>query len=423
MVAQMDSEMKSESVKIGIESKKNEGKYMCPTHNLLGFNKNKKYEMIVEEKGAKAVELIYKLFLSGVPLEIIIQIMMWLGVPTGADKLEWSTQTVRNILRNEKYSGDITVQKGFTKDIFSQQKVKNTGERRMIYEQDHHESIVSRVEHERALLLLKANWHSPCFNLGYEIEVVRTGILSGFIPLNIAFGWYEAEYYLGAYESAKTDIPEVILDEDEEPIRIPKSIPVEILNTNDSECISISKNSIMFNRHCVNYMNCSHVELLLHPSELLLALRKSTAKNPNAIPLSDKAIPSSISRMIYDLMGWRQDFRHRIIAEIFEKDGESVLFFNLSSSQYCANRKRLLTQEWLNALDQTPYRRMMFKRLLLARKLDDWKISEKATPVKEFNSVVPKTSMAKLEKLAKEVEELYVDWQPRKKETEGKSGD
>jgi DNA invertase Pin-like site-specific DNA recombinase len=175
MVAQMDSELKSDSIKIGIESKKNEGKYMCPTHKLLGFNKVKKYEMVIEEKGAKAVQLIYKLFLSGVTLEIITQIMMWIGVPTGADKLEWSTQTVRNILRNEKYSGDITVQKGFVKDIFTQQKVKNTGERRMIYEQDHHEAIISRAEHERAILLLKANWRSPCFNLKYEIEVVRKG--------------------------------------------------------------------------------------------------------------------------------------------------------------------------------------------------------------------------------------------------------
>ena len=418
MVAQMDSEMKSENVKIGIESKKNDGKYMCPTYSLLGFDKVQKYEMIVEPRGAKAIQLIYKLFLSGISVVEITEIMMRLGVPTGADKLKWSTQTVRNILRNERYCGDITVQKGFTKDIFTQQKVKNTGERRMIYEQDHHEAIISRAEHERAILLLKANWRSPCFNLKYEIEVVRKGILSGFIPLNIAFGWYEAGYYLGAFESAEPDIPKLILDEKEDPIRIPQNVSSEMLNSNDNACISISKNTIMFNRHCVQFMDFTHVELLLHPSELLLALRKSTSRNPNAIPLCDKSMPSYVSKMIYDLMGWRWDFRHRVIADIFEKNGESVLFFNLSCSQYCANHKRLLTQEWLDALDQTPNRRMMFKRLLLARKLDDWKVGEKATPVKEFNSVVPKTSMAKLEELAREVEDLYVDWQPRKKATE-----
>ena len=57
------------------------------------------------------------------------------------------------------------------------------GKKDMIYEQEHHEAIITREEHVRALILLKANYSSPYFDLHYEILVIRKGILSGFIPL------------------------------------------------------------------------------------------------------------------------------------------------------------------------------------------------------------------------------------------------
>jgi hypothetical protein len=50
----------------------------------------------------------------------------------------------------------------------------------------------------------------------------------------------------------------------------------------------------------------------------------------------------------------------------------------------------------------------------LARTLDDWQIGAKATLVKGYNTVIPATPIAELEKLATEVEESYVGWKPRK---------
>jgi hypothetical protein len=165
-------------------------------------------------------------------------------------------------------------------------------------------------------------------------------------------------------------------------------------------------------------MNCDYVEILLHPQERLLAVRKSSSKNPNAVPLTTKAISAKVNRVIYDLIGWQRDFSHRIIADIFVKDGRSVLIFNLSNSEYCVKSKRMLTEEWINALDESPGKRMLLTRLFLANNLKDWEIGAKAMAVQEFDTDVPETEKSEQEILIKEVENEYVGWEPPKEKTD-----
>jgi hypothetical protein len=367
--------------------------------------------MEIEPKGAKAVQLIYKLFLSGIPAAGIAEIMKSIKAPTGGNAFNWTSSNVSRILRNERYAGVIVAQKEYIEDIFTKKAIKNTGIKRMFYEEDHHDAIVSKKEHVRALMLLKSEFYSPCFNLHYEIEVIRKGLLQGFIPLNIAFGGYDAEYYLGALVNA--NIPEIQFEDDY--IRIPKSVNAELFGSSGCECITISKSSITFNTYCVQYMDCEYVEILLHPEEKLIALRKTSPQNPNAVPLSTKSYSAAVSRTLYDLMGWRRDFRHRIIADIFEKGGRSVLIFNMSNSEYLSKSKRQLPAEWLNALDEPRGKHLLAKRLYLAKKLTDWNLQAKAVAVKDFNTCIPATKPDELKKLTREVEEEYVGWKPPEK--------
>jgi DNA invertase Pin-like site-specific DNA recombinase len=413
MFAQMDSELKSANIKIGQAANNKDKKYLCPTNNLIGYDKIKKYSMVIEPKGAKAVQLIYKLFLSGIPLAEIAKKLMSIKVPTGGNMFKWTSSTVSNIIKNEKYCGDIVTQKQYIEDIFTHRAIKNIGQRRQIYDQEHHDAIISRDEHIRALLLLKSNYYSPHFNLHYEIKVIRKGILTGFIPLCIAFGGYYAEHYLGAI--LKAEIPEMPFNE--EFVRISKSISAEMFSSNESECMTISRNSITLNTRCVKYMNCDYIEILLHPQERLLAIRKSSKKNPNAVPLTAKTMAAEISRIIYDLMGWRRNFSHRITADIFEKEGRSVLFFNLSNSEYCAKSKRLLTEEWLHVFDKPPGKQKLLTRLILAEKLKNWEVGAKASDVQEFNTGVPETEEKEQQILITELEKEYVGWQPPTKRT------
>ena len=62
--------------------------------------------------------------------------------PTG--KPHWSRETINKLLRNEKYVGDVLLQKTFIADLFSGKQVKNQGELERFLIQEHHPAIVSR---------------------------------------------------------------------------------------------------------------------------------------------------------------------------------------------------------------------------------------------------------------------------------------
>ena len=53
------------------------------------------------------------------------------------------------LLKNEKYTGDVLLQKTFVKDILEGKQVKNLGEMERFLIQGHHPAIVSRELFER----------------------------------------------------------------------------------------------------------------------------------------------------------------------------------------------------------------------------------------------------------------------------------
>ena len=57
---------------------------------------------------------------------------------------------VRGIIKNEKYKGDLLLQKTITTDPISKRCIENFGEEEQYYVHDHHEPIVSREVWEQA---------------------------------------------------------------------------------------------------------------------------------------------------------------------------------------------------------------------------------------------------------------------------------
>lgn len=57
---------------------------------------------------------------------------------------EWTITSIRGILKNEKYCGDVLLQKTFVTDCISGKVMKNTGQLPMYLIQNHHEGIVPR---------------------------------------------------------------------------------------------------------------------------------------------------------------------------------------------------------------------------------------------------------------------------------------
>lgn len=66
-------------------------------------------------------------------------------IPSPTGKIRWSRETISKLLKNEKYVGDVLLQKTFVEDLFSGKQVKNNGELEKFLLHEHHPAIISRA--------------------------------------------------------------------------------------------------------------------------------------------------------------------------------------------------------------------------------------------------------------------------------------
>ena len=197
-MAQGESERRSRAVRKAFQWRCDNKNFLTPVDSLLGYTKDEDNRLAIEPEGAKTVKAIFAMFLYGLTATHIAYILTASGKKTGKDNGVWSSGSVINILRNEKFCGDVVAQKTITTDVLEHKSEKNDGREVLHYLDNHHDAIITRDEYVRALLLLRSNSGSSFYNPHYEIEAVREGLLTGFIPLNFAFGGYDADHYLGA---------------------------------------------------------------------------------------------------------------------------------------------------------------------------------------------------------------------------------
>ena len=141
--AQEESKNISDNVKWRCKRKFEQGKIIINTKRFLGYDMNEKGELVINKAEAELVKLIFNEYLKGKGSFIIAKELNESGVPTVA-KGKWHSTTILNILKNEKYKGDVKLQKTYIKDHLSKVKKLNRGEVTSYYIENHHEAIVSR---------------------------------------------------------------------------------------------------------------------------------------------------------------------------------------------------------------------------------------------------------------------------------------
>jgi DNA invertase Pin-like site-specific DNA recombinase len=399
MCAELESELKSRSVEFGLRELF--GRFTFPVPQLLGYKKIAKYTMGVEPEGAKTVRLIYDLFLAGTsPIEIAA-ILTRLKRHTVKNNQNWLVSSVTGILGNEKYTGAYLMCKSYTVTFLTHQTRRNIGQKRIYHDPDHHEGIVSPKEHARALLMLRANHDSPYFNNKYEIRVIRRGLLTGFIPMNVAFGGYGVQHYLAAYVMAR--VPELKFSAEIPVIPGLRHLTRTIGYDRNTATLSITGAKLSFNAACISCLGAGHVEVLLNPRERLLAVRKRAHKTKNTIPLDGASIPArELNSVLYELMDWQKSWRCRIPATILRRDDDKVLMFDLSACElrYRSNGAnsryvRAVPGEWLDAAGTEPIDVMLRSRKAYADTLSNWRLAESALPVEGFDTYIePRTRKA-----------------------------
>ena len=90
------------------------------------------------------VRQIFHQYLSGASLRMIKDSLESNHIPNVSGEPVWSITAIRSILTNEKYCGDVLLQKTYVRDCISKQVVRNTGQLPMYLVQNNHEGIVDR---------------------------------------------------------------------------------------------------------------------------------------------------------------------------------------------------------------------------------------------------------------------------------------
>lgn len=144
--------------------------------NLYGYDRDG--EQLTPNDNAPVVKGIFDMAVNGHTPSDICRVLKANKIPSPKGNDEWSASTVLYILRNERYNGDIIMQKTLTVDIYSHTTVKNVGQLPKYILRDHHTPIVS-----------KEQWFLVQRILGYlgleslTGEEIQEGAFAGFRPI------------------------------------------------------------------------------------------------------------------------------------------------------------------------------------------------------------------------------------------------
>ena len=148
-ISQEESRSISENVTWGRRKAFADGKGSIPYSSVLGYDKGeKKFTMVINEEQALVLRKIYRLFLQGYSSTKISEILNEQGINTATGKGTWQSSTIRRMLTNVIYKGDMLLQRQYTVDYLTKKKRTNRGELLQYYIEGDHEGIVSRFVYD-----------------------------------------------------------------------------------------------------------------------------------------------------------------------------------------------------------------------------------------------------------------------------------
>lgn len=116
-----------------------------PNHTqFLGYTKGGDGELKIVPEEAEIVRKIFELYVQGNGVRKIKRYFEEHGIRTVTGKAAWSTSTIDRMLSNEKYVGQVLMQKTYTPDFLTGRQVKNQGQLAMYLVEDALEPIIDK---------------------------------------------------------------------------------------------------------------------------------------------------------------------------------------------------------------------------------------------------------------------------------------
>ncbi len=148
-LSQAESESISMNVKLGKRRSLKNGNVPFCYKSFLGYHKGADGKPEIVPEQAEIIKRIYAEYLAGRSLLDIAKGLTADGILTPRDKEGWTAKVVLSILSNEKYKGDVLLQKSYIADCISKKSKKNNGELPMYYVENNHPAIIERAVFDR----------------------------------------------------------------------------------------------------------------------------------------------------------------------------------------------------------------------------------------------------------------------------------
>ncbi len=143
VLAQAESENISANVRWGIQQRMKSGTFKF-RYNILGYRKGTDGQPEIVDSEAVTIRAIFRMYLDGSSLDQIKSYLENGNVLTKQGKTEWSKAIIHSILTNERYCGDMLMQKTFTENCITKKVKRNRGEMAKFLIPNNHPAIVDK---------------------------------------------------------------------------------------------------------------------------------------------------------------------------------------------------------------------------------------------------------------------------------------
>ena len=158
------------------------------------------------------MEYIFESFLEGASPQEIADFLTEQGIRSPKGMERWRQATIRSILSNEKYCGDVLYQKTYSKDYLTHKSVKNRDVLPQYYWENNHTAIIDRETWQKAQELLSSGNFGrhgkplAAMKKKFVVAKVKSGVLRGFMLLDMDWTKEERDTVIKIIENTELDL-------------------------------------------------------------------------------------------------------------------------------------------------------------------------------------------------------------------------
>lgn len=142
--AQEESRNISENIRWSLRRKYEKGELTINHNHFMGYTKDSQGKLKIVPEEAEVIRKIFHLYSIGCSSVQIAKYLQKNQIKTVMGRTEWQATVIDKMLCNEKYVGAALLQKTYTVDFLTKQRVKNQGELPKYFVNENHPAIISK---------------------------------------------------------------------------------------------------------------------------------------------------------------------------------------------------------------------------------------------------------------------------------------